>query len=345
MTHLDSILLSELAAASAEVDQQWTWPEQQLDRLAQAGELQWVVPREYGGLDCDGPELIARYREVAAACLTTAFILTQRNGAIQRIAASENTDLKQELLPALGRGETFATVGISHLTTSRQHLGKPAVAARSTDRGYVLDGTIPWVTGAAFAQTIVTGATLDDGRQVLLALEAQQPEVDIRPPVQMLSMTASATTSVAINSVEVTHDQLLAGPCEQVMQQGQGGGTGSLVTSALAAGLCARCLALLQEEAARRPDLAATVHAFEHEYNWLDQQFQAAAPSAATIRQLANSLAMRISQACLAVTKGAGFISGQPAERAVREAMFFLVWSCPQPVVAAALEELSCPHD
>ena len=36
-------------------------------------------------------------------------------------------------------------------------------------------------------------------------------------------------------------------------------------------------------------------------------------------------------------TKGAGFVRGHVAEHSVREALFFLVWSCPQPVLTAAL--------
>ena len=64
-------------------------------------------------------------------------------------------------------------------------------------------------------------------------------------------------------------------------------------------------------------------------------------PSAESIRGRANSLALRSTQALLTASKGAGFVAGHFAERAVREALFFLVWSCPQPVVDAALRELA----
>jgi hypothetical protein len=67
--------------------------------------------------------------------------------------------------------------------------------------------------------------------------------------------------------------------------------------------------------------------------------------SAASIRGRANSLVLRATQADLAASKGAGFVAGHPAERAVREALFFLVWSCPQPVLAAALRGFACPAD
>ena len=70
------------------------------------------------------------------------------HGRCQRIADGDTTR-KCELLPALVSGESFATVGISHLTTSRRHLGRPALAARETADGFELDGFSPWVTGGA----------------------------------------------------------------------------------------------------------------------------------------------------------------------------------------------------
>ena len=64
--------------------------------------------------------------------------------------------------------------------------------------------------------------------------------------------------------------------------------------------------------------------------------------SSLEIRRRANSLVLRATQAQLAASKGAGFVAGHPAEREVREALFFLVWSCPQPVLSAALREFAC---
>ena len=68
---------------------------------------------------------------------------------------------------------------------------------------------------------------------------------------------------------------------------------------------------------------------------------ETASPNTDTIRQRANTLVLRATQAALAASKGAGFVAGHPAERMVREALFFLVWSCPQPVLNANLCELA----
>ena len=348
-------LLADLSHRAADVDQQGTWPEWQFQRLGEEGVLGWVIPPEYGGSHLDAEAVIFGYERLATACLTTAFILTQRNGACQRIAGCDRDDLKSELLPDLAAGRLFATVGVSHLTTSRQHLSRPAVQVADGSDGLVLNGFVPWVTGARFADYVVTGGTYADGRQVLIALPTALDGVTMEEPAPLLALNASQTGSIRLEEVRVERRFLLAGPVAGVMQQGQGGGTGSVTTSSLAVGLTGRSLAHLMRESEQRKDLKSVVDPFVEEWTELRQDLYAAARGEATagtprltnesIRGRANSLAMRSTQALLAASKGAGFVTGHPAERGVREAMFFLVWSCPQPLVTAALRELACLAD
>jgi alkylation response protein AidB-like acyl-CoA dehydrogenase len=329
-----------------------SWPGTQFKRLAETGVLGWVIPTAYGGCELSGSDLTYGYEQLAAACLPTAFVLTQRNGACQRIAGGENEELKADLLPCLNRGEIFATVGISHLTTSRQHLRQPAVRAHVSGVSFVFEGTVPWVTGAGHADYIVTGGTCDDGRQVLATIPTSAGGVTVQPPPRLLALNATQTGSVLLDGVEIDKRLVISGPVERVMHRGQGGGTGSLTTSALAVGTTTRVLRLLKQEAENRPDLAEIHHALDTEcasisadmYRALsgDSIAGEATPNSESIRQRANSLVLRATQAYLAACKGAGFVEGHAAARAVREAMFFLVWSCPQPVLTAALREFAC---
>lgn len=343
-------LLDKLADLSGGLDMRREWPAEQFGLLARAGVLAWVIPPEFGGSGVTQRDLLAGYVQLASACLATTFVLTQRNGACQRIAGSTNDGLKSRLLGKLARGELFATVGISHLTTSRQHLRQPAVQVFEERDRFRFHGDVPWVTGAAHADWIVTGGSLADGRQVLAAISTELPGVKVGAPAQLLALSASHTSSVQLDNVMVGQDDLIAGPIEQVMRQGAGS-TGSLGTSALAVGLSQAAIGHLAAEAAVRHDLAPILEPLAEECGALKVAIATAAERSSTegepalspesIRGRANSLALRSTQALLAATKGAGFVSGHFAERAVREAMFFLVWSCPQPVVAAALRELA----
>ena len=343
-------LHEQLSAKTAELEADDAWPGEQFQLLAEAGVLGWVIPEEFGGTEISGDELIDGYLDLAKSCLITAFVLTQRNGACQRIANSENSVAKASLLPELCRGEKFATVGISHLTTSRQHLVKPAVQVRETDSGLVFNGLVPWVTGAKFADLIVTGGTLDDGRQVLAAIDTKLPGIEIADAAKLMALNASQTGFVQLNDVEIDRDALLFGPVEQVMKQGPAGGTGSLTTSALALGSAAASLDAIAHEAENRPDLIVIHESLANEHNSILADMRSASEpdsphNAESIRQRSNSHVLRASQAYLAASKGAGFVQGHAAGRAVRESMFFLVWSCPQPVLHAALREFACMID
>jgi len=347
---VDPALLESLKATAGAIDANADWPESSLRQLANAGVLRWNLSREFGGAALTPLEMTAAYEQLAAACLTTTFILTQRNAACQRIVDSENESLKCELLPQLARGERFVTVGISHLTTSRQHLATPPVQIQNRGTDYRINGAIPWVTGAEAADHIVTGGTTPDGRQMLFALPRRLAGVSVvDPPTRLLALNGSRTSSVVLENVSATRELVLAGPVEGVINRAPGG-TGSVTTSALAVGLAQRALNDLEVEARQRLELNEVVHPFRQELDELRDDMYAtvaSAPGAAVIpaallRQRANSLVLRVTQAQLAASKGAGYVAGHPAERAVREALFFLVWSCPQPVVAAALREFAC---
>jgi alkylation response protein AidB-like acyl-CoA dehydrogenase len=168
-----------------------------------------------------------------------------------------------------------------------------------------------------------------------------------------VGLSASRTGPVHCQSVLVPRKWLLAGPVREVMKQGLGAKTGGLQTSALALGLASAAIDFLRREASPRADLLEPVAALEADRDELLAamlQLAGGVPASAgsaciatanELRQRANSLALRASQSALAAAKGAGYVAGHPAGRWCREALFFLVWSCPAPVLQANLCELA----
>ncbi|MFN5322446.1 MAG: acyl-CoA dehydrogenase [Planctomycetota bacterium] len=340
------LLESRLRELVAVRDPQARWVGPELKICAEQKVFEWFHRREWHGKQWSPAEIVAGYLALSRACLTTAFVITQRTGACQRIESSPNRDLAAEWLPRLIHGEAFATVGISHLTTSRQYQNRPAVAAVETEHGFLLEGFSPWVTGAVAADLFVVGATLPDSRQVLLAVPRTLPGVKVPPANELLALQASQTGPVEFHSVEVPRRYLLQGPAPQVLQLGLGAGTGGLQTSTLALGLASSALDYLGQESDTRPELHSFGQALRQEWIALRTDLLAAADghpvcSNERLRQRANSLVLRATQAALAVAKGAGFSPGHPVGRWCCEALFFLVWSCPQPVVNANLCELA----
>lgn len=348
LSMIPTAMLTELASWRDELEPAGEWPARQMTRLAEAGVFGWLIPRRWGGSELEEPDLLNGYLELADACLTSAFILTQFNSAVQKLVMCGREGLQETWLPRLARGECFTTVGISHLTTSRSRGPGPAVVAQPVESSYRLSGRIPWVTGGMAAQLIVVGGTTPNGEQLLAAIETTDPGLKVSAPLPFLALTASKTGPIELHDVLVRSEQIIAGPAPEVLKIGSRGGTGSLTTSALALGTARSTLRALCGELEQTPSLKPVISQLTDEGHSLEHALFAAgrgehgASSAEEIRLRANSYVTRLAQGYLAAAKGTGFISGHPAERAIREAMFFYVWSCPQSVVHGNLQELAC---
>jgi alkylation response protein AidB-like acyl-CoA dehydrogenase len=339
-------LCQVLAERAGELHTTDQWPAWQLQECARSNIFTWFIPPTLGGLGLSDEAILRGYLQLSQSCLTTSFILTQLMGGATRIAASENQVLSARLIPAILAGRSFATVAISHLTTSRRHVSQPAVRATPTADGYRLDGYSAWVTAADRAQYVVTGASLPDEQQLLIVVPTSVSGFCAERPESLVGLSASRTGRCEFHGVNLSAEWVLAGPRKNVLQSGRGVGTGGLQTSALALGLTAAALEYLEFESQLRTTLEAPAAALRDEWRLLREQLLATAAGVGgrtgeQLRRQANSLVLRATQAALAAAKGAGYAERHPAGRWCREALFFLVWSCPQEVVHANLCELA----
>ena len=325
--------LSERAAATVELG---PWQSGAFDLLARAGVLAGFIPTADGGTGATEPAILDALVAIASRCLTTALALTQWASGCRIITGGDDAT-RSRWLPALAAGTITTTVGIAQLSTSRRHLGAPALAARMANGVWRITGLCPWVTGADSVDAIVTGAVRDDGRQLFFIVPTDSPGLAIAPPMRMLALSGSRTSSVTFTDVA---------PVAVIEPQATGGvRTGGLATTALALGSTRLALTVLEGEAAAREALAPVAEALRAEAAAVATRLRRAATDEAEdrdhLRADANGLVIRAAQAALTATKGAGFVAGHPAERLVREAHFFLVWSCPQTVAGITLCELS----
>ena len=338
-------LVAQLAALDGAADRAGSWPEDLWQAVVAAGAARWALPPDLGGPPVDRPALLAGYARVAEGSLTAAFIQSQHDAGVRRLALSPDRPAAARWLAAVARGAVFPTVGLSQLTTSRRH-GDQAVRAAELPGGrFRIDGLVPWVTAASRADVLVVGAATDDGRQLLAALPADRPGVSVRPSFPLAALQASCTAEVACDGVEVGPDDILVGPAPNVMASPAASGTGGLETSALALGQALAAIRALGSDG--RAALAEPADALRVEWQslWADLTATAleapGAPPSATVRGRSNALALRATQAYLTARKGSGFLLDDPAQRWARQSLFFLVWSCPSPVADAALRDLA----
>ena len=314
------------------------WPERELREMPDA--LRWAMPRDFGGDDLDPLELHLRYGQLARRSLSLALILTQRDSAVGIIAGSANRATRDRLLTEIRDG-TFVTVGIAQLTTSRQG-GAPALTAARIGPDYRLDGLIPWSSGAAKARYVIAGAATDAG-QILFALPTEHARVTVEPPLPLVSMRSTWTSQIRCDGVMLRGDLVLAGPIANVLSTRRK--SVPLPQAFLALGHARGALDLIAEHDSER---GRTLHArFTTQMDALHAQVVAACGPQANpadvprLRGECNDLALRITHAAVALYKGNALLLSHPAQRLAREALFLLVWSCPDPVIDCTVDLLS----
>jgi alkylation response protein AidB-like acyl-CoA dehydrogenase len=336
----------ELLNGAEEADRSTDWPAASWQSLSRDGVLRWSIPTRWGGLGWSAVEQLIGCEALAANCLTTAFILSQREAAVRHLLKGPEL-LQEQHLPLSADGSELLTVGLSQLTTSRQHSGRALRATPLEGGGCHVDGLIPWVTAADRATIIVAGAALDDGSQFLFALPPSRNGVTVEAPLNLAALAGSRTAQVRCNQVVIEPADILAGPKSQVLGPAGGGG---LETSCLALGLTRAALDLLRPEADARPEVRDTLATLDPQLRSVRERLHAAADQQPEpvrtlgLRTDATLLALRATQSALLLAKGTGFIVPHPAQRLARQAQFFLVWSCPRPVadgVRAALLDRS----
>jgi len=196
--------------------------------------LPLVFARHLGGLAWSDVDLVRGYLRLSAASLVTTFILTQRSGACQRIANSDNRAAQ-----AVGcrRWPTARFCHDRHFASHHQPPPPGRTSAQSPrDRRRLCAGRYsPWVTGARAADVVVLGATLPDRREVLL------PST---PVCQASVLRAAATgrtvaSSTAKSACRASWSRTIRfWPVRwKTSCRPQRGGTGGLQTSTLAVGL------------------------------------------------------------------------------------------------------------
>ncbi|WP_250847045.1 acyl-CoA dehydrogenase family protein [Aquisphaera insulae] len=340
-------LIGRLSEHDADVDMAGTWSEPLWRLLLEAGATLWSLPTEQGGQGLARPLMIQRFAQVASGSLTAAFIMSQHEAAVKRLAAAGDRPAARRWLDRIRAKEAFATVGISQLTTSRR-LGAQALTAIETSPGqYLLKGAMPWVTGAERADLFVTGALMEDGRQLLIALPADRAGVTVRPSFELASLQASCTAEVTLGEVQVDDSDLLTDPNAEISSQPGAVGTAGLETSALALGQAQAAVAALRQLSAAKTELLLPSARFEARWSECFGSLLACARGDLNscdpleLREQSNDLVCRSTQAFLLARKGSGFVRSEPAQRWARQALFFLVWSCPPSLVQEAIGNLA----
>lgn len=327
--------------------------------LGEAGLLGLTLPKEWGGLNAS-PAVQWEYTQILAeACGVTTFVQAQHHGPSRMIANSGNEELKRATLPDLAAGKTMCGISFAHL----RRQGAPVLTAEETPDGYRLNGTAPWVTGWGVMSQVVFGATLPDERFVYVWSPLQSDEFPVlfadvseggtlsaSEPLPLCAMNASGTVEITLRDWLIPHAHVLYFSDRETLQRNDRNGV--LNASSMSMGCASACVRQLRETAEKRnvPAIHRAAESFAREWNDLRAQTvewnsKTGAPdffeNAVRLRASIITFGVRAAHAAVTAASGAANSLNHPAQRLLREAMFYSVQAQTSDVMAATLERLT----
>lgn len=344
-THTD-YLKGVVAPQATEIDLNPTALKQALQGLGDRRLLGLKIPQKYGGVGME--EIQYRQMQMATASYSgaLAFLQAQHQSAGSMLAACRNESLKQTYLPHMSTGKILVGVGFSHLR--RRH--HPPMGATETADGYLLSGTVPWITGWDMFQDFIVGATLPDGRELYGILPFKScssagGRIEISAPMQLMAMGSTNTVSAQIKDWYLEGDRLLqikpSGAIEQSSRKNV------LNHGFFALGCAQGALRILQQQAETKglQFLHQAYDQLQRESAKLQHQMVTIEPWDSfelklKLRAKAINLAGRCTQAAVIASSGAANSLAHPAQRLYREALVFSVSGQTLEVMEASLESL-----
>ncbi len=330
---VEAIVADELAPLVRRVDE-GEYPERVLRSLGEAGAYSAHVGE--GGSLFAAIDAMAR---VARDCLATAFCIWCQDTFVWYLANSESPELRRFLLPGAAAGRVLGGTGLSNPMKAASGIERLRLRARRADGGYVVEGTLPWVSNLGPAHHFGTVfEVIGEDRQVMAMIDCATPGVRLGDGARFLALDGTRTCSVVFRDAFVPESSILAEDAAAFVARIKAGFI--LLQTGMALGLVQGCIDVMRRSdescghvnrfledrpelfAAALADLTARIETLARTPHETSREYLRAVLEA---RLAGSTWSLRAAQAALLHAGAKGYLAGASAQRKLREASFIAI--------------------
>jgi alkylation response protein AidB-like acyl-CoA dehydrogenase len=269
-------------------------------------------------------------------CLTTGFLTWCQATCALYLMRGTNHFLRDQLLPAIVRGEQMAGTGLSNTMKSLCGIEPMQLSARRASGGYVVSGNLSWVSNMAEDHYIAVGAEAAGGRAVLL-VHGSTPGVRLSREAKYIGLEGSLTVAIHFSDAFIPDAFVIAHPADTFIPTI----TLPMILAqvGLGLGLIRACVEIVERENKTGPatnryledqdvDLAAALNSLRAQTYAIAERCgngTATRREVFAARAASSELALRAASSALLHAGAKGYLTRHPAQRRVREAYFIAV--------------------
>ncbi|MBB3346392.1 acyl-CoA dehydrogenase family protein [Sphingomonas sp. BK069] len=196
----------KIAPLAARIDAEDWFPRDELwPAMGELGLHGITVDEADGGLGLGYLEHVVAQEEVARASASIGLSYgAHSNLCVNQIRRWANPEQKARFLPGLISGEHVGSLAMSEAGAGSDVVSMK-LAARRSDRGWVLNGTKFWITNAPYADTLVVYAKTGEGSRGITTflIEKDMPGFAIGQKIDKMGMRGSPTAELVFTDCEV----------------------------------------------------------------------------------------------------------------------------------------------
>lgn len=166
--------------------------------------------------------------KIAEVCGTTGFLSWCHQVMGLYLDQSDNTTLTEKILPNHLLGNTFGGTALSNPMKTFANIESMILRANVVDGGYVVSGTLPWISHIApnqYCGAIATVESRDASKDVFFLLafdDARQGQWRLNPCPTFSGMEGSSTWQIELNGYFVPTSDIIADPVKPFIEKVRG---------------------------------------------------------------------------------------------------------------------------
>lgn len=277
--------------------------------------------------------------QVGRHCGATAFLVWCQSTCAWYLRQAPNEAVRERYLAPIARAELLAGTGMSNPVKHLAGIEEINLLARREGDGYVVSGTLPWVSNVGEGHVAMVAAAVEDEGYAMLAARCGADGLTLLPCPRFSGLEGTRTRSLRFADYRVDADHVLAHPHQfaeflrrikpgfLLGQAGIGLGIveGSLRDIRAANAGRAHVNAFLDHQG---PALAEELASLQAEAQFLAraaQHGQGPILEALRLRARVSELALKATQSAALHAGANGYLMRHPAQRRLREALFVAI--------------------
>ena len=204
------IVASDLVPLTDRIDRQGFYPESLLRRFGEAGLYNAHVGDRSGLWDA-----ISGMAEVGQTCLSTAFAVWCQDACGWYLANSDNSALRDSVLPEVASGRLLGGTGLSNPMKAYAGIEAVRLSGERVEGGYVVSGVLPWVSNLGPDHVFGAIFTVPGREHAVMALiRCDHPGVKIDQRTHFCALEGTRTVAVMLKQAFIPDADILADPAE-----------------------------------------------------------------------------------------------------------------------------------